>query len=136
VHITANDLDHKRCPPAPYHTFLAAPQQATDVPAWQAAQSGPPPPSTQPDPACTLGTIPSAACSSHALTLHSRHHQLHRQWYNPSTLVIPWLLGPTSNHYPAPVQLYLISYPLGPWPPLPAVLAGPHGHGEEDSGNC
>ena len=37
------------------------------------------------------------------------------------------------NYFMAPVQLYLISYPPGPWPPYQQYYAGQHGHIEEDS---
>src|SRR5882724_5305323 len=86
------------------------------------------------DPACTLGTIPSAACSSHAP--HAAipgTTSCTASGTTPALWLSPGCWGPTSNHYPAPVQLYLISYPLGPWPPYQQYYAGPHGHGEEDS---
>ena len=86
------------------------------------------------DPACTLGTIPSATCSSHAprttlpcTTSHTTSGTTPALWLSPGQL------GPDANYYPAPAQPYPISYPPGPWSPYQQYYAGPHGHGEEDS---
>src|SRR5882724_3857402 len=105
-------------PPAPFHPFLAAPQQRpTYVPAWPAAQSGPPPPIplTQPAPSAPFPAPPVPVMPQGLLF----------QATPVAPPVVPpqhfsqplggWGLMP--NYYPAPVQLYLIGYPLVPWPP-------------------
>src|SRR5882724_7064311 len=106
-------------PPAPHHPFPAAPQQRVMyVPAWPAVQSGPLPlmPLTKPAPPAQFPVPPAPLFQAPPAAM-------------PATPVAPpavppqhfsqplgsW--GPMPNYYPAPVQLYLIGYPLVPWPP-------------------
>jgi len=48
--------------------------------------------------------------------------QLHRQWYHPSTLVIPWLLGPNIKSLSSPCATVPDQLPVGPWPPYHSTM--------------
>src|SRR5882724_10514352 len=107
-------------PPAPFHPFLAAPQQQPIyVPTWSAAQLGPLPPMplTQAAPAATPVAPPMAPPMAP-----------HQNFGYP-----PGSWGQMPNYYPAPAQLYPISYPLSPWQPYQQYYAGPPSHGDKDS---
>src|SRR5882724_8368590 len=103
------------------------------IPAWPAAQSGPlpPMPPTQPAPSARFSVPPAPVMplmppfQAPLVTLPAVPPQ--HFGYTPGG----W--GLTSNYYPAPVQLYPISYPPGQWPPNQQHYAGPPGHGKEDS---
>ena len=103
------------------------------VPAWPAAQSGPLPlmPPTQPAPSAPF-PVPPAPVMPFMLPFQAP--PVTPPVVPPQHFSYPpggWGLMP--NYHPAPVQLYPIGYPLGPWPPYQQYYAGPHGHGEEDS---
>ena len=110
-------------PPAPFHPFLAAPQQRPIyMPTWSAMQSGPLPPM----PPTQAATVATPVAPPMAPPTASHQHL----GYPPGS----W--GQMPNYYPAPAQPaqpYLTSYPPGLWPPYQQYYAGPPSHSDKDS---
>jgi len=85
-------------------------------------------PQAQPEPLALFFQVPSAYMPAPPATPPAAMHApLQHFSYPPGG----WGLMP--HYYQAPAQPYLISYPLGPWPPYQQHYAGQHGHVEEDS---